>query len=149
MPQRDVDPFQLRQVNLAHLRLVRQWQGLIQAQSVKPRFAEDFEDPLRQHRIEVSNANSLAIQLLQEPLNLLGQERLLNCALQPGELLRLLNLDGSLFKRHCHPRDIQSLERETGIEPATNSLEVCDCTTELLPRNPAVSYQPSALNLSG
>jgi hypothetical protein len=25
------------------------------------------------------------------------------------------------------------LERETGIEPATNSLEGCDSTTELLP----------------
>ena len=30
----------------------------------------------------------------------------------------------------CHRR---SLERETGIEPATNSLEGCDSTTELLP----------------
>src|SRR6478752_845116 len=28
---------------------------------------------------------------------------------------------------------LQSLERETGIEPATNSLEGCDSTTELLP----------------
>src|SRR5438270_8261292 len=28
----------------------------------------------------------------------------------------------------------QFLERETGIEPATNSLEGCDSTTELLPR---------------
>ena len=27
----------------------------------------------------------------------------------------------------------QYLERETGIEPATNSLEGCDSTTELLP----------------
>ena len=26
-----------------------------------------------------------------------------------------------------------NLERETGIEPATNSLEGCDSTTELLP----------------
>jgi len=29
------------------------------------------------------------------------------------------------------------LERETGIEPATNSLEGCDSTTELLPPTPA------------
>ena len=29
--------------------------------------------------------------------------------------------------------DWRSLERETGIEPATNSLEGCDSTTELLP----------------
>jgi hypothetical protein len=37
------------------------------------------------------------------------------------------------------------MERETGIEPATNSLEGCDSTTELLPQNsfslPAVSLQ--------
>src|ERR1051325_3839236 len=130
MPQRDVDPFQLRQVKLAHLRLVRQWQRLIQLQSIKPLFAKAFEDALRQHRVEIPDANSLAIQLLQEPLHLLRQERLLNCALHLGELLRLLNLDGSLFERHCHPRDIQSLERETGIEPATNSLEGCDSTTD-------------------
>ena len=39
----------------------------------------------------------------------------------------------------------RSLERETGIEPATNSLEGCDSTTELLPLlKPAISYQPSA-----
>ena len=38
------------------------------------------------------------------------------------------------------------LERETGIEPATNSLEGCDSTTELLPLKPAISYQPSALS---
>ncbi len=28
----------------------------------------------------------------------------------------------------------QEMERETGIEPATNSLEGCDSTIELLPR---------------
>ena len=38
----------------------------------------------------------------------------------------------------CHPpadkaRPRRRLERETGIEPATNSLEGCDSTTELLP----------------
>src|SRR5579864_6301027 len=27
-----------------------------------------------------------------------------HCRLQPGELLRLLDLDGSLLKTHCHPR---------------------------------------------
>ena len=28
------------------------------------------------------------------------------------------------------------MERETGIEPATNRLEICDSTIELLPQNP-------------
>jgi hypothetical protein len=35
------------------------------------------------------------------------------------------------------------LERETGIEPATNSLEGCDSTTELLPPTPARSLRRS------
>ena len=34
------------------------------------------------------------------------------------------------------------LERETGIEPATNSLEGCDSTTELLP--PSFSLDASS-----
>ena len=38
-----------------------------------------------------------------------------------------------------------NLERETGIEPATNSLEGCDSTTELLP---PVSAQTEAIRLS-
>jgi hypothetical protein len=29
---------------------------------------------------------------------------------------------------------VGKMERETGIEPATNSLEGCDSTTELLPQ---------------
>ena len=39
------------------------------------------------------------------------------------------------------------LERETGIEPATNSLEGCDSTTELLPptRSPAAPRAPAPL----
>ena len=40
----------------------------------------------------------------------------------------------------------RSLERETGIEPATNSLEGCDSTTELLP--PALIAR-SARNFGG
>src|ERR1700733_2423118 len=34
------------------------------------------------------------------------------------------------------PGNDSTLERETGIEPATNSLEGCDSTTELLPPSP-------------
>ena len=36
------------------------------------------------------------------------------------------------------------MERETGIEPATNSLEGCDSTTELLPptRSLPIPYRP-------
>jgi hypothetical protein len=38
------------------------------------------------------------------------------------------------------PVSIFELERETGIEPATNSLEGCDSTTELLP-HPAAKIE--------
>ena len=37
-------------------------------------------------------------------------------------------------------RATSTLERETGIEPATNSLEGCDSTTELLPPAHFVSW---------
>src|SRR6478735_3533292 len=37
------------------------------------------------------------------------------------------------------------LERETGIEPATNSLEGCDSTTELLPPSRLVRRPHAAL----
>ncbi len=39
-------------------------------------------------------------------------------------------------------RDSIFLERETGIEPATNSLEGCDSTTELLPQNQLLATSP-------
>ena len=49
------------------------------------------------------------------------------------------------------PDYIRILERETGIEPATNSLEGCDSTTELLPLKTSsqLSAVSSQLNLSG
>ena len=40
---------------------------------------------------------------------------------------------------------LKSLERETGIEPATNSLEGCDSTTELLPPNSLLNAAPTGL----
>ena len=36
----------------------------------------------------------------------------------------------------------KELERETGIEPATNSLEGCDSTTELLPQSKSAMCHP-------
>ena len=56
----------------------------------------------------------------------------------------IVNFNWSLCELHFYGVNLkQSLERETGIEPATNSLEGCDSTTELLPRNKllAAGYQ--------
>src|SRR4029450_14114649 len=60
---------------------------------------------------------------------------------RPFSSRNLSRLPTVLFVRPpvaCHPklaRDPRErrMERETGIEPATNSLEGCDSTTELLP----------------
>ena len=40
------------------------------------------------------------------------------------------------------------MERETGIEPATNSLEGCDSTTELLPLLPSALQQHQVLRFA-
>jgi hypothetical protein len=40
-------------------------------------------------------------------------------------------------KTQLPKKTMKTLERETGIEPATNSLEGCDSTTELLPLHSA------------
>ena len=49
-----------------------------------------------------------------------------------------LSYIGTMFTLRILPSDSQRrlLERETGIEPATNSLEGCDSTIELLPPKP-------------
>src|SRR5580658_3326205 len=149
VPQRLIHRFELRQVKLAHLRLIRHGQRRIQSTRVQFGFGETFEHPLRQYAVEIPDANSLAVQLLQETLGLVREERLLHRPLQPGELLLLLNLDRSPLESRRHTRSPalpNFLERETGIEPATNSLEGCDSTTELLPpcnrsQLSAVSFQ--------
>ena len=40
------------------------------------------------------------------------------------------------------------MERETGIEPATNSLEGCDSTTELLPPSRSLTRLPTTARSS-
>ena len=50
---------------------------------------------------------------------------------------RDLNPRPSDYKSDALPTELRQpcqVERETGIEPATNSLEGCDSTTELLPQ---------------
>src|SRR5579862_7927549 len=161
MSKRRLNGLQLRQIKFTNQSLIRKRQRLIQLLRIQPSLAETLKHPLLQHRIEVPNPNALAIQLFQKLLDLFGPERLLDRGLQLGIFLFLLNLDRSLFKRHfqllssrarrlylsrrswAHRAIISRdwcaskfLERETGIEPATNSLEGCDSTTELLPPSP-------------
>ena len=57
---------------------------------------------------------------------------------------------GSPAVAHARSSGERRLERETGIEPATNSLEGCDSTTELLPPSRlARSTRPFAASRAG
>ena len=60
------------------------------------------------------------------------------CRFSPFSFALADNATGDSFDERW-----RNLERETGIEPATNSLEGCDSTTELLPP----SRQPAAPHL--
>src|SRR5881275_425226 len=62
----------------------------------------------------------------------------------PSSSCQIPRLLSGFRQRAQTPAKRLNLERETGIEPATNSLEGCDSTTELLPRKPAATYQLSA-----
>ena len=84
MAQCGIDTFQLRQVKLAYLRLIGKRERLIQLLRVQSRLAEPLEHLLRQHRVYVPDANSLAIKPLQELLCFIRQERLLDGTLQLG-----------------------------------------------------------------
>ena len=65
----------------------------------------------------------------------------------PPSRLALRRTSWSWFTNRSSPRSSigeRRLERETGIEPATNSLEGCDSTTELLPPSRPMRFaQPS------
>ena len=66
---------------------------------------------------------------------------------KPFDSLRSLRAFASAHSRACHERGPEGpsrMERETGIEPATNSLEGCDSTTELLPPTSASPLAASA-----
>src|ERR1700733_36569 len=121
VPQRNVDRFQLRQIKLPHLRLIGKRQRLIQLPCTQLRTCRSsrnfFEYARREHGIEIPHANSLAIQLLQEPLCLLAQERLINCSLQLGELLLLLDFDRRLLEAHFIASKLWSGRRESNPRP--------------------------------
>src|SRR5208337_3992397 len=83
--------------------------------------------PFAEHGIQVSNADALAVQLLQKALDRLGLERPLHRRLQPGELLLFLNLDGSLFESHaCYPEATRlSPPKDLGA-PRDQSRALCE-----------------------
>ena len=74
-----------------------------------------------------------------------------------GQAVQNVQLAGSARKRSKRSKSlkfsflqvVENMERETGIEPATNSLEGCDSTIELLPRfNPTTYIIPVLRRIS-
>src|ERR1700758_3852495 len=148
MSQRLFHLLELRQVELAHLTLIGKRQYLVQSPgSLAALFQRSiyiFDDLLIQHAIEIADPNATTVQPLQQLFERTRSKHAFNRCFQFRELRFFLNLDDRLLESHRHSRPIRILEPETGIEPATNSLEGCDSPTELLPQDPAVSSQLSA-----
>src|SRR5260370_29416049 len=99
----------------------------------------------RENRIKVTDSNLAAVERFQIPRYPVRRESFLNRCFQVAELTLFLDLDNAWLENHRStapseariPTNAQTLERETGIEPATNSLEGCDSTTALLPPSTA------------
>src|ERR1019366_1035294 len=148
-PQRRIDFFDLREIKLSHLGLIRNRQRLIQRPRRSSLLARRPVDRVRREtRIQVADSNVAAAKLLQILRDPIRRERFFDRGLQVAELALFLDLDDTLLEHRQSPATVypkcnaQTLERETGIEPATNSLEGCDSTTELLPPE----NQPSAIS---
>jgi hypothetical protein len=115
------------------------------------------EEAVGQDRFKLTNAEPCTGHGVQK-LRYAGRGKgFVDRLLDIGEGLFVLDRDGGLLEHGCvtslrdqSPRILrliwkakavpfqdstfsEVLERETGIEPATNSLEGCDSTTELLP----------------
>ena len=103
----------------------------------------------RQNRIQIANSD-LAARRAPSNTSQPGRPRTpARCAAFKSPNSRSFSTLIVACSKYSHSTYIQqrsTLERETGIEPATNSLEGCDSTTELLPPKPAVSSQLSALS---
>src|SRR5690242_3546167 len=141
VPQGPAHLFQSHQVVLADLAFVGKRQRFVQRPGARPVSFQPrlklLEHPLGQHSLQLADANVLAFQGRKKFFNQLRGKYLFNRAAEFPELQRLLDGNGRLLETRHHRPSRQNLERETGIEPATNSLEGCDSTTELLPPSPS------------
>jgi hypothetical protein len=102
---------------------------------------------VRQNRLKLPPAQLCLFYLPEKLRHICRSKNIMQRLLYFGESLFILNWKNCLLE-HCpatYPLYL-ILERETGIEPATNSLEGCDSTTELLPRYTPQGrqHQPSA-----
>src|SRR5208282_441270 len=128
---------QTHQVELAHLRPVRHRQRFVERARRGPHLLQGtaglLHRPTRQHGLVMPDEEPFSSDRLQEALDLRAEEALKDASQHPIDF-SVIDRYRRLFKcRHRVRYNPENLERETGIEPATNSLEGCDSTTELLP----------------
>src|SRR5947209_12853795 len=121
--------FHLGQVILADLPLVREAQFRVQRPCRRP-IQLFTAKMIGDHLLHIANLYFSRIQALQSAVDCVFTKGVIDRALKRLKRRRVYDRDLSSLKwRHSY----QSLEREMGIEPTTNSLEGCDSTTELLP----------------
>src|ERR1700749_821205 len=109
---------------------------------------------LREDIFKVTDAQLRSLQRFQKLRHMPRRKRGIDCVLHRAKSLRigdgkyglLIQTAQDTLLRTGYWIASKSLERETGIGPATNSLEGCDSTTELLPHYPPQGrqHQPSA-----
>src|SRR5271157_2247262 len=138
LPQFRRHRFHLLQVTLAGQSLVRDRQSPVKLLGLLAHQAA------LQSALEVANAQLLAAHTAQKDLHVPRVEGRIDARLKLRESLLILHLDRCLLELHFLSSSalppVSTLERETGLEPATNSLEGCDSTTELLPQKQPLAF---------
>ena len=141
-PHRPINLFNFREIKFPHLRLIRNRQRAMQRPRRSSFLARGAINRIGcENPFQIPDPKLAPLDFLQELRASTRSERLFHRPFQVLELALFLDLDEPLLEDHRHhpipvpssERNAQTLERETGIEPATNSLEGCDSTTELLP----------------
>ena len=135
LPQLGIDLLQAGEVILAKLALVTAVELVVVGFGLLAQLAG------LQDLLVLADAQAAALQRLQKPFDLTGCESLVDRALHRSKRCRIRDRKNCLFMQYAQVDILKAqivsgcLERETGIEPATNSLEGCDSTTELLPHH--------------
>src|SRR5260370_7740071 len=97
----------------------------------------------RENRIQVTDSNFAAVERFQIPRYPVRREGFLNRCFQVAELTLFLDLDNAWLENHRStapseariPTNAQTLNRETGIEPATNTSHSSHSPTAFLPHS--------------
>src|SRR5208283_4526696 len=151
--------FDLREIKLPHLRLIRNRQRTIQrscrASLVSGRPVDCIS---RKRRVQVANSNLAAVQLLQLLRDPVRRKRFFHRGFQAAELTLFLDLDDTLLEHRRSPftlpsqtanskRTIKLWSGRRGSNPRPTAWKAVTLPLSYSrPRNQAVSSQLSALS---